>query len=418
MTSATWKINAPYGNYNDTFNWREGGGLIPGFSVPGSSDTNDTAFFGTSTQNSISIGSNIYLAQWVFNQGASQYNFQIPSLFTTLMFLGSGIEVNGGSVEIDVAGTINFLNNSTAGSASIVTTSGGNEGVVVFRDGSTAGNANITNTNNTDPFAVIFEDDSSASNAIILTQSGAVTKFEGFSNGGNAQFFTDPGGTVDFSPSAGPAGNHKLTVGSINGGGTYKLGADQLTVLSGNVSGLIDGVGGSLVKVGHETLTLSGAHNTYSGGTTLEGGTLDLIAIGAAGTSDITFEGGAKHNIETLKIENAALFGHHFTNNIDFFGKHNILDLSGLKFHKGATAKYHPATDILDVNSGTVTDKFTLVSPLGTHFVAAKDGHGGTKVTLDPPAHTSTVASLATHDVAEQHWAGGASHPDDFLLVG
>jgi hypothetical protein len=120
-------------------------------------------------------------------------------------------------------------------------------------------------------------------------------------------------------------------------------------------------------------------------------------------------------------IGNAALSGHVFTtNNIDFFGKHDVLDLTGLKFHKGATAKYHPATDILDVHSGLVTDILTLFAPLGTHFVAAKDGPG-TKVTLDPPAHTTTVASLATHDVAEQHWAtdiaGSGSHPGDFLFT-
>jgi hypothetical protein len=124
--------------------------------------------------------------------------------------------------------------------------------------------------------------------------------------------------------------------------------------------------------------------------------------------------------METLVIDNAALSGHVFTtNNIDLFGKHTVLDLSGLKFHKGASAKYHPATHILDVHSGGVTDVFTLVSPLGTHFVAAKDGQGGTKLTLDPPHHT--VASLSPHDFADQHWAtdtaGSAGHFSDFLFT-
>jgi autotransporter-associated beta strand protein len=185
------------------------------------------------------------------------------------------------------------------------------------------------------------------------------------------------------------------------------------TVGAGDVSGLIDGLGGSLVKVGHDKLKLSHVFNTYSGGTILEGGTLDLATLGAAGSGDITFGGGAKHNIETLMIENAALLGHVFTtNNIDFFGKHDVLDLSGLHFHAGASAKYHPATDILDVRSGHVTDILALLSPHGTHFVAAKDGHGGTKVTLDPP-HVATVVSEVPH-----HLNGSAHHLGDYLWVG
>lgn len=102
------------------------------------------------------------------------------------------------------------------------------------------------------------------------------------SNGGKAELITHAGGIVDFSQSSGPGGNHSLSVGSIDGGGTYELGADQLFVgsngRSGNVSGLIEdggaggGIGASLIKVGHGTLKLSGpgGASQYSGGTTLK----------------------------------------------------------------------------------------------------------------------------------------------------
>jgi hypothetical protein len=148
----------------------------------------------------------------------------------------------------------------------------------------------------------------------------------------------------------------------------------------------------------------------------LEQGTLDLAAVDAAGTGHIAFSGKLK---ATLAVDNAALSGHVFGNEIDFFGKHDVLDLTGLKFHPGATATFHH--EHLKVRSGGVTDVFTLLSPHGTHFKAASDGHGGTKVTLDPPPATAAVASLSPHHFADQHWAndvaGSAGHLTDFLFT-
>ena len=73
---------------------------------------------------------------------------------------------------------------------------------------------------------------------------------------------------VDFSGTSGLAGRNIVTAGSIEGAGTYNLGANLLVVgingLSTTVSGTINdggasgGAGGSLVKVGRGTLTLSG----------------------------------------------------------------------------------------------------------------------------------------------------------------
>jgi autotransporter-associated beta strand protein len=206
--------------------------------------------------------------------------------------------------------------------------------------------------------------------------------FEDYSTAGNGQLNNDVGGIVDFSASLGPLGDRVLTVGSIEGAGTYNLGADRLIVgLNGpptTVSGLIEGLGGVLLKTGLDTLTLSHAGNTYSGGTILSGGTLDLDAVKAASTGDITF-----NTPSHLIVENAALSpGHVFENHILAFGKKDILDLSGLHFHKGASAKYHPATDVLMVHSGHATDRLTLVSPLGFDFHTANDHHGGTEVFL------------------------------------
>ncbi|RTI36956.1 autotransporter, partial [Thermus scotoductus] len=141
---------------------------------------------------------------------------------------GSAITNNGG---------LNFNNTSTAGNATIT-----NNGGLNFNNSSTAGNATITNNGNPN-----FNNTSTAGNAAVANSAVAVT---------------------DFSSSFGPNGHGKLSAGSIAGGGTFNLGANELTVGSNNlstvVSGVISGSGGSLVKIGTGTLTLSGA-NTYTG---------------------------------------------------------------------------------------------------------------------------------------------------------
>jgi hypothetical protein len=131
-----------------------------------------------------------------------------------------------------------------------------------------------------------------------------------------------------------------------------------------------------LVKSGLGSLILS-ADNAYSGGTTLKAGTLDLTAHSAAGIGAVTFNGKA-----TLEIANRALPSHVLGNAIDNFGGRDVLDLSGLTVQTGAVAFYDHTTHHLLVHSGSVTDILTLLSPHGTHFGTASDGHGGTEVFL------------------------------------
>src|SRR6516225_7240526 len=120
-------------------------------------------------------------------------------------------------------------------------------------------------------------------------------------------------------------------------------------------------------------------------------------------------------------IRACVVTGSVFHNAIDHFARHDVLDFSGLKFHPGATATYHPRSHALTVHSGLVTDTVKLFSPGGTHFVVAGDGHGGSKVTLQPPHHVAAVASLSPDDGSGQHSGGdggGSGHAGwDFLFV-
>jgi outer membrane autotransporter protein len=168
--------------------------------------------------------------------------------------LGNAVVTNSGNVQFGFG--FNFGDTATAGNATIVNNSGG---LIQFFDSTTAGNATIT------------------------TNNGATVQFFQSSSGGTARFITNFGGTFDISGLT-TAG---MTAGSIEGAGSYILGSKALTVggnnLSTEVSGVISGNGGALIKVGSGTLTLSGA-NTYTGGTTISAGVLQLGNGGTTGS--------------------------------------------------------------------------------------------------------------------------------------
>jgi autotransporter-associated beta strand protein len=188
---------------------------------------------------------------------------------------------------------LGFFDNSTAGQATIVNS--GAHSVVAFGfpfgvDTSTAGNASITNSNGGN---LQFSAFTTAGNATITTLSGSAVAFFDNSTGGFARFITNGTGYVDFSGSVGPNADKRITAGSIEGSGTYYIGAGVTLVVGGNnlstnLTGVIAdfnptppcGCGpvpgvGNLEKTGSGTLTLSGV-NTYTGATVVNGGFLDV----------------------------------------------------------------------------------------------------------------------------------------------
>jgi len=146
---------------------------------------------------------------------------------------------------------------------------------------------------------------------------------------------------------------------------TFSFGA----LISG--SGVFDQAG-----TGTTVLTQS---NSYAGGTTLHAGTLDLAALDAAGTGDITFEAGA----QTLRVETAALDNGHLDNTIDGFGSGDTIDLAGDGHATHATLSADNVLTITGGTSGPVSlqlDAHAYGS--GENFQLTSDGHGGMNVTV------------------------------------
>ena len=283
--NATW-IGSATPEWNISTNWNP--------NIPG---PNETAAFGAGVPNSITItGSGASAGALQFT--APGYTFNNS---TSLDINGTGINASLGDrptfTVIGVPETatppINFNNMSSAGTAQIIlgppgtAGNGFDAGFVNFNGNSTAGQATITVR---DQSATNFNASSNAGQATLIVEDSGFVGFHDTSDGAQAIVINNFGGEVSIADLT----TSGTSFGSIAGAGTYNLGSKILTVGSNDasteVSGVIEdhfpggggGDGGSLVKIGTGTLTLSGA-NAYTGGTTINGGTLQLGNGGATG---------------------------------------------------------------------------------------------------------------------------------------
>jgi autotransporter-associated beta strand protein len=342
--SATWNLNPTNGDWFTASNWTPA-------TVP--NGPNDMATFGVS--NVTGISTSFYTTPpevngIVFDPGASAYSITVIS-FSPMTISGAGITNNSGSIQNFNAGAgfpsdgaISFTNNATAGSLttfnnSASTSDSGGDARTTFSGASSAGSGTFTNNggdgkcsssgaftsfsdtstaangtfiNNGGRFDGIgaftsFSDTARAGNAVLIANvgegGGGTILFTGDSTGDTARVEVFGNGNGDFTNGFLDISGHNapgVTVGSIEGNGNVFLGANNLTVgsnhLSTTFSGVIDGIGGSLTKIGGGTLMLSSA-NTYTGGTTVEGGKLIVSNRSGSGTGS----GAVRVNKGTLR---------------------------------------------------------------------------------------------------------------------
>ena len=291
------------------------------------------------------------------NLGQLSYTGSGDSSNRTWSSEGATSILNDGTGALALSGDLAF---NPAGSADTLILGGSFAGTNSF-SGIISGNGNLASSGST-----IWILDG------LNTRTGAITMNGGTLRAGNASALgtttgvTINAGTLDLN-------NFALTTPTLNGtGGTLALGSAMLTLdttAANSFAGSITGSGG-LIKRGTGTLTLSGA-STYSGDTSIEGGTvaLNFAAAGAlasniiGGSSTLNMSGG------TLSIAGAA-------------GEANTQTFDGLNITSGANTITGTSGSggSLTVNFGAIARTGGIVNfnlPTSGNFTTSNTSLGG-----------------------------------------
>ena len=289
---------------------------------------------------------------------------------------------------------------STAGSATIVNK---NNGITQFEDNGSGGQATITTF---DASFTKFIDQSTAGNSTLVVESGGRLVFQDASTGGLARISNKAGGLVDISGLTVAS----MTIGSIEGAGTFRLGDSILITggdnLSTTVSGKIEdggaqgGVGGALVKVGSGTLTLAG-QNTYTGLTFVVDGKL---AFGAGGSiagglaflrPNTVVSALAQFNAQSVAALAAPVTEINLAAASQIAGSISGL-VSGVNIHLDFH-KFAPGDHLFWTASGEASGTLALIDTFGTTVVTLSlaDWHSGSEFVLAGDGDAGTVITTS-----------------------
>ena len=270
------------------------------------------------SDSSTAANSTIYLhdrANVFFGDTATAASAVISTASLADVDFGTSSSAGNATITVCDDCSAGFTQSATADQSYITASGAGSSaepgGSITLADETTAGEATFVLEGGSAPDApgaeMTFFESATAGNATIMINGGvnggggAGLFFSGSSSGGTARLTISGNGQMDLSGH----GRRLLTIGSLEGDGLVYLGARSLAVGSNNLSTTFSGViqdggssggsSGAISKVGAGTLTLSGV-NTYTGGTTVSAGILNV----ANRTGSATGTGAVNVNAGTL----------------------------------------------------------------------------------------------------------------------
>lgn len=192
----------------------------------------------------------------------------------------------------------------------------GDTGTIFGLTGDISGGRNILLASTSNGGTLLLSGDNSAhTGALVASAAGVIGVGSSTAVGSSARVLFADGGTL----AIGAAGVDIAGGVSVQAGAGAAAGRIDTGGFNGSISGLIsDGAGAdrlALVKTGAGTLTLAGV-NSYTGGTTIEGGSLAVSVDGALGSSRVVIADGG-----TLA---AAADGLVITNDIQIDGRGTV----------------------------------------------------------------------------------------------
>ncbi|MLP79176.1 AIDA autotransporter-like protein ShdA, partial [Salmonella enterica subsp. enterica] len=259
---------------------------------------------------------------------------------------GSGQVVKSGDDALTLSGSNTYTGGTTINDGTLIATS-----VDALGSGDVTDNATLElNTGGT------FDNAISGSGQVVKSGDKMLTL-----SGANSY----SGGTLISDGTLVASNVESLGTGDVTNNATLEL----------NTGGTFDnaiGGSGNVVKSGADTLTLSGS-NSYTGGTTISGGTLVASNVEALGTGDVT-------NNAVLELNT----GGDFDNAISGSGQveksgDGTLTLSGSNTYTGGTTINDGtliATSVEALGTGDVTDNATLALNTGGDFINNIGGTG------------------------------------------
>ncbi len=280
------------------------------------------------------------------------------AVINSTSFLSFNDNSSAGSAVISNSGFLGVYDGATLSSAVFV-----NDNNFYLYNNSTAGTASVTNNSN-----LSFNDASTAGASTITNNNGGVISLNNASTGGTVRLILAGGSTADISSHTGA-----VTVGSLEGAGTFSIGANGLAAgsngLSTTFSGVIDDgiAAGSFTKVGGGIMTISG-NNTYDGGTTVAGGSLLVDTGGQLGSGTVV------NNATLDYINSGDAGGLTIINNLTMDFRDNstangsrITNISNLSFWDNSTAgnAVLTSTGALSFNNNSTAGNSTLIANSG-----------------------------------------------------